>query len=161
PEAVLAGPRSEYLVQSFQGNNGAFYTQVVDQGASGDGTHTMAGSGQLQFSDQTIQFLTGSVDADTLTRWSQADIINGFDGNDTLTGGAGADTMIGGIGNDLYFVDNLGDIVSENSNEGGDTVVPSVSGYVLPANVENAILGTTGAISGNGLANALYGTAGH
>ena len=45
-------------------------------------------------------------------------------GNDTLDGGAGADTMIGGAGNDTYVVDNAGDVVTEKSGEGTDTIRP-------------------------------------
>ena len=41
--------------------------------------------------------------------------INGGGGNDTLDGGTGVDTMAGGAGNDSYFVDNAGDVVTENS----------------------------------------------
>ena len=34
----------------------------------------------------------------------------GGEGDDTLNGGAGADTMAGAAGNDLYLVDNVGDV---------------------------------------------------
>ena len=33
--------------------------------------------------------------------------------------------MIGGAGNDLYYVDNAGDVVIENVGEGSDTVYAS------------------------------------
>ena len=55
------------------------------------------------------------------------------DGNDTLDGGMGTDTMIGGPGNDTYFVDNAGDVVTENASEGNDLINASV-GYTLSAN---------------------------
>ena len=35
--------------------------------------------------------------------------------------------MLGGAGNDSYFVDNAGDAVSENANEGADTVYALIS----------------------------------
>jgi Ca2+-binding RTX toxin-like protein len=38
----------------------------------------------------------------------------------SLDGGPGADTMIGGRGPDGYVVDNTGDVVIENANEGTD-----------------------------------------
>jgi len=41
--------------------------------------------------------------------------------------------MGGGPGNGTYLVDNLGDAVYENPNEGTDTVRVSVSGYALSA----------------------------
>src|SRR5262249_900611 len=43
--------------------------------------------------------------------------ITGNIGNNTIDGGAGADTMAGGKGNDTYLVDDVGDTVTENSNE--------------------------------------------
>ena len=60
--------------------------------------------------------------------------------------------MIGGIGNDTYVVDNAGDVVTENANEGTDTVQSAVT-YTLGANVENLTL--TGAAAINGTGNAL------
>ena len=54
-----------------------------------------------------------------------------------LDGGTGADTMNGGTGNDTYFVDDVGDVVNENSGEGTDTVrVTGLAAYALTANVE-------------------------
>ena len=66
--------------------------------------------------------------------------------------------MIGGAGNDTYIVDNTGDVVTENANEGTDTVISSVT-YSLPTNVENLILigGNPIIGTGNTLANVLTG----
>src|SRR5260221_4889229 len=71
--------------------------------------------------------------------------------------------MMGGLGNDTYYVDNLGDVVTENANEGTDLVNVSVSGYTLAANVENGTIAiTTGAtLTGNGLDNVLTGNSGN
>ena len=80
------------------------------------------------------------------------DNLVGTTGNDVINGLGGADTMAGGLGNDVYIVDNIGDIVIENSNEGIDTVQASIS-YLLTANVENLQL--TGAANLNGTGNAL------
>src|SRR5262249_22038954 len=82
---------------------------------------------------------------------SFGDTINALAGNDTIDGGVGADTMSGGLGSDTYYVDNLSDVVIENAGEGTDLVNVKVSGYTLPANVENGTIAvTTGAtLTGN------------
>src|SRR6185503_7720792 len=81
----------------------------------------------------------------------------GTSGADLLNGGAGGDTLSGGAGDDTYIVDNAKDLVREAAGGGVDSVRASVSGYVLPANVENLQLtggkGQTG--FGNGLDNIL------
>ncbi|PPD55372.1 MAG: hypothetical protein CTY12_00935, partial [Methylotenera sp.] len=86
------------------------------------------------------------------------DILTGGVGNDTLDGLAGADTMKGGKGNDSYFVDNTGDIVTENLNEGTDSVQSTIT-YTLTTNVENLTLAGAAAINGTGntLNNVLTG----
>ena len=92
---------------------------------------------------------------------ASANVLDGGAGNDTLNGGAGADTLLGGLGDDLYYVDNIGDVVTENAGEGLDTVSSSVA-YTLTANVENLTLTGTGNLAGTGnsLNNRLTGNAG-
>ena len=79
-------------------------------------------------------------------------LIIGNTADNILTGGGGADTMIGGAGNDSYYVDNVGDSITENLNEGTDTVFSTVS-YTLGNHLENLTLQGTSAINGTG--NAL------
>ena len=76
-------------------------------------------------------------------------VLTGNTADNVLDGGAGTDTMIGGFGNDTYIVDNPGDVVVENANEGSDTAQSSVT-YTLAANVENLVLIGTGSIDGTG-----------
>ncbi|MFJ3371202.1 M10 family metallopeptidase C-terminal domain-containing protein [Pseudomonas sp. NPDC086251] len=78
--------------------------------------------------------------------------ITGNAGDNLLDGGLGADVMSGGDGNDTYLVDNIGDVISETSTGGIDTVRTSMS-YTLSANVENLML--TGVANINGIGNAL------
>ena len=94
--------------------------------------------------------LTGTAGNDTLI---------GGQGNDTLDGGAGIDSMKGGKGNDVYVVDNVGDIITENLNEGIDTVKTNITLAALAANVENLTLTGTAAINGTGnsLNNVIIG----
>ncbi|MEI7473899.1 MAG: calcium-binding protein [bacterium] len=89
-------------------------------------------------------------------------IILGNNGNNTINGGVGTDTMIGGNGNDTYYVDNLGDIIQENENEGIDLIYSSIT-YTLGANLENIILSGSSNIgaTGNELNNKLTGNAGN
>ena len=75
--------------------------------------------------------------------------LTGGAGHDTLNGAAGADTLRGGLGNDLYMIDNTGDSVTENANEGTDTVQSALT-YTLGANLENLTLSGTTAIHGTG-----------
>ncbi|MBY0484095.1 DUF4347 domain-containing protein [Nitrosomonas sp.] len=101
---------------------------------------------------------TGNAQANIITGNAAANQLNGDAGNDILNGGSGADTLIGGLGNDNYVVDNLGDVITENLNEGTDNVSSSVT-YILPANVENLTLTGTSTIngSGNNQANIITG----
>jgi Ca2+-binding RTX toxin-like protein len=114
--------------------------------------------------------INGTSGDDTLNGTSSADIINGLGGNDTLNGnggndrldgGTGADTMSGGTGNDIYFVDDSGDSVIENSGEGTDEVRTTLAAYALGANVENLRFTGTGSFTGTGneLNNEIQGGA--
>ena len=94
----------------------------------------------------------------------------GLDGDDTLIGGAGddalfgsegADSLVGGSGDDFYDVDDAGDTLVENADEGDDFIQSSVS-WTLGANFERVAL--TGSdnlnATGNALANGLWGNTG-
>ncbi|KAB2916673.1 MAG: hypothetical protein F9K29_11355, partial [Hyphomicrobiaceae bacterium] len=87
--------------------------------------------------------LNGTSEEDTISGLAGNDRLNGGAGNDLLDGGAGNDRMAGGIGNDTYIVDSTGDVVTEGSGQGTDTVQSSVS-YTLGSNVENLTLTGSG-----------------
>jgi serralysin len=91
-----------------------------------------------------------------------ANTITGNAAANTLNGKGGADTMSGGAGNDLYYVDNAGDIVKESSATGGTDKVSSAVSYVLGANVEQLTLSGSANINGTGntLDNMLSGNSG-
>jgi Ca2+-binding RTX toxin-like protein len=105
--------------------------------------------------------LAGLGGNDSLTGGDSNDTLLGGTGNDTLNGGLGADNMVGGADNDTYYVDNLGDVVSEFANEGTDRIISTIS-YTLGDNVENLTLLGAEAINGTGnaLDNTLVGNAG-
>jgi Ca2+-binding RTX toxin-like protein len=108
--------------------------------------------------------LNGLAGQDRLYGKAGADLLFGGAGNDRLDGGTGVDTMFGGAGDDLYRVDELGDVVSEESvaagiDDGGIDTVESTISYTLGTFVEKLTL--TGAsnidATGNSLANTIKG----
>ncbi|UJW76881.1 calcium-binding protein [Rhizobium sp. SL42] len=70
--------------------------------------------------------------------------------------------MAGGVGNDSYYVDDIGDVVTELVSAGTDTVFTTLAAYTLGAHVENLTFDGTGGFvgTGNTLANVLTGGAG-
>jgi endoglucanase len=93
---------------------------------------------------------------------SLGNAIYGNSGSNLLDGDAGADTMFGGAGNDVYYVDNAGDAVFENSGEGNDAVF-STANFRLAANVETLVLQGSAYLqgTGNGQSNMIYGNSGN
>jgi Ca2+-binding RTX toxin-like protein len=138
----------------------------------GDGTDTLDG-------DLGQDILKGGEGNDTLMGGPQGDVLRGQGGNDQLfgnggpdklrggsgddllDGGRGGDDMAGGTGNDTYVVANSGDVVTEQTDEGIDTVESSIN-YRLSANVENLTLAGTNNLTGTGnsLNNVLTGNSG-
>jgi Ca2+-binding RTX toxin-like protein len=119
-------------------------------GALGSG-----GSGSETFI--SIENVTGSAFGDSLAGNSLAN---------TLDGGAGADYLTGRSGSDTYFVDNTGDVVSDEPGLPGDvdTVnVSTIAAYTLPDFIENGriLTGGTTALAGNTLDNLLVAGAGN
>jgi len=93
---------------------------------------------------------------------SLANTIAGNSGNNTLSGGTGVDQMSGGAGNDIFVVDNAGDVAIENAGEGTDLVQSAVT-FTLGANIENLTLTGSSAANGTGntLDNVLTGNSGN
>lgn len=92
--------------------------------------------------------------------------IYGNAGNNILDGGGGADFLLGLGGNDSYIVDSPSDTVAEAAGDGDDEVIASVS-YALAAGAWVETLRTNNAastadltLSGNEVANSIYGNAG-
>ena len=71
-------------------------------------------------------------------------MISGVDTNDVLYDSAVDDTLAGGIGDDLYYVNNTGDVVIEAANGGHDTVEATVN-YTLPDGHNIEVLSMLGA----------------
>jgi Ca2+-binding RTX toxin-like protein len=63
-----------------------------------------------------------------------------MDGDATLGGGLDSDTLAGGSGNDVYYVDDLYDVIYGYGSEGtDDTVYVSVNGYHLSTEIEHVV----------------------
>jgi serralysin len=135
--------------------------------------------------DTTVEALTGGVDlVQSSISWTLADHVenltltgaaninglgNGLDntllgnsGANTLDGGVGADAMGGGAGDDTYYVDALGDAVTEAPGEGDDLVFSTVSIALLWSHIERLTLTGAAALNaaGNDLANTIQGNDG-
>ena len=82
----------------------------------------------------------------------------GGGGDDSLDGGLGADVMSGGTGHDRFFIDNPGDVVTEDA--GGHGFVSTFFDYTLSANIDNAVLnfgsGNGRTLTGNNGDNRLF-----
>jgi Ca2+-binding RTX toxin-like protein len=139
---------------------------VVDAGA-GDDT-IVGGLSSWFFGNDGNDNITGSNNNsnlgggngdDYLLGLGGDDVLFGGDGDDYLNGGPDLDVMYGGLGNDLFDVNTLDDVVSEQPDAGIDLVYASMSDYTLGDNVERLQLfgSTANTGTGNSLDNALYG----
>ena len=158
-------------------------TYIVDDShdhvfeAYGAGKDTIEASVSYVIGGQYVEslILTGTANINA-TGNGQINNLTGNSGNNVLNGGQGADVMHGGAGNDTYYVDNPGDVASEQTvagvDDGGNDAVVAAVSYTLGAFIErmslsgyNAINGTGNAsdntISGNGAANKLSGMDGN
>ena len=139
-------------------------TYVIDD--AGDLVVEAAGGGTDTIRSATSYTLAAELENLTLTGAGSVDgtgnifanLLLGNSGANRLDGGDGADTMQGGLGNDVYIVDEAGDIVFELAGQGTDRVETIIS-YTLAAALENLTLTGVGNVSGTGnlLANNLVG----
>lgn len=112
--------------------------------------------------DERISGLDGN---DTLQSNAGNDTVFGGNGNDVISSGVGLNSLGGGAGDDSYTLTNPLDVITEgaNSSAGGIDVVNVAASYVLPTNVDNLILQSTGNFSGigNSIRNILTGNSGN
>jgi Ca2+-binding RTX toxin-like protein len=106
--------------------------------------------------------ITGNAEDNNLSGLAGADTLIGGLGNDAIFGGEGQDSLIGGAGDDYYEIDDIGDSIVENANEGDDFVRATVS-WTLGANQERlAVDGSDNlSVTGNTLNNGLWGNFGN
>ena len=149
------GNNSNNTLTGNSGNN------RLSGGRGNDTLYGMDGNDLLMGGDDR-DYLYGGSGNDVLQGGEGNDLLDGGYGNDTLDGGSGADSMSGGYGDDIYYVDNVNDTVTEGWFEGTDTIYSSVS-YTAPTNVENLTLTGSNNIFGIGNYgnNTLTGNSGH
>lgn len=76
-----------------------------------------------------------------------------------MDGQSGADVMLGGLGDDVYYIDDVGDVLIEEEDSGYDKVISNIS-YSLGEHLEELWLRTgTSALTadGNDLDNKIVG----
>lgn len=162
-DAVVGGDGDD-IIYGEGGNDwldGGAGNDVIVGGIGGDAingedntdTVTYAESTTAVTIDLAIGSVTAGADTDILINIEKAtgsdfdDMITGSVNDNVIDGGVGADTMIGSAGNDTYYIDNAADVITEQANEGIDTV-NTIFTHVLGNNFEHLTL--TGASNVNG-----------
>ena len=95
--------------------------------AAGGAAHAIGNIENVMLTGTAALNLTGNGLDNVLAGNAGINTLTGAGGNDTLDGGGAADTMLGGAGNDIYMVDDTGDVVDETGGDGIDTVRASVT----------------------------------
>jgi VCBS repeat-containing protein len=103
-----------------------------------------SGASNLTVTDSFTYTITGGSTATVTVT------VGGVDTNDVLYDTAGIDSLAGGIGDDVYYVSNTGDVVTEAAGAGFDTVAAVVD-YTLPSGNNVEVLNMIGAgLTGTG-----------
>ncbi len=178
--AVLDGSDYSFIMSGNDGNDTYIVDssddQVIERNSEGNDT-VMSSVTFVTHGGQYIEniVLTGT-DNINATGNGQANHLTGNSGDNVLNGLQGADIMHGGAGDDTYYVDNAGDVASEQTvagvDDGGNDAVVAAVSYTIGDFIErlsltgyNAINGTGNAsdntMSGNGAANMLNGMDGN
>lgn len=168
---TLDGGKGDDMLKGGKGND-RYYVDLHDTVTEhgGEGFDTVYSSSTFTIGDNIERLtLTGSADHfgtgndmdNVITGNAGNNILGGAGGDDIINGGLGADTMRGGDGNDTFYVDNVGDTVTEYTGQGDDSVFSSLS-FTLGNNVENLVLTGIADIdaTGNSLNNLLTGNDG-
>jgi Ca2+-binding RTX toxin-like protein len=162
--AVYSGARSDYNVTY---DAATFFFTITDlRGATPDGTDSVTGIENFQFSDQTVT-ATNLLPAggptngdDILTGTGGSDVIDGLAGNDIIEGGAGADTLDGNTGIDtLSYANSSAGVtvnLATNTASGGDAQGDTISNF---ENITGSAQDDT--LTGDANANVISGGAGN
>lgn len=145
--------------------SGSAGINVLTGGSGNDDLNGLAGNDTI-WGFAGDDYLQGGDNSDKLYGGSGADSLLGQGGRDTLDGGTGNDVMAGGADNDTYYVDSVGDVVTEETvlgvDDGGLDIVYSSVSHRMSNFVERLYLtgsdDSTG--TGNSLSNIIYGNSG-
>ncbi|MEG4535116.1 pre-peptidase C-terminal domain-containing protein, partial [Microcoleus sp. D2_18a_D3] len=149
---ATAGTTYQIAVDGYQSATGSVQLNIAaDTGIGTPGPDNLTGTPN----PDTLNGLAGN---DTINGLASNDTLDGGDDNDRLDGGLGLDQLRGGLGNDIFVVDNAGDLVTELAGQGTDLVESGIT-YTLPVQVENLTLTGSALINGTGntLANTIIG----
>ena len=154
---ALVGNGLNNVISSSLGND-TIYGRAGDDKLSGGGGDDVLDGGTGN------DKINGDMGNDRLLGGEGDDELYGGHGDDVLVGGAGIDQFFGGYGNDTFVIDNPNESITEEDNQGTDTVVVDFS-YSLRDYFENlsaASILSTNAIDliGNARDNVLTGNAG-
>ncbi len=153
-----------WLLTAYDDIFNAFETDDQVDGNAGNDRIFGYGGKDLLIGGAGDDRLEGGGDDDNLQGGSGIDTLIGGAGNDQLDGGLGADLMSGGADDDVYFVNDAGDTVTESVLFvlSGTDLVFSFIDYTLGAGVENLTLAGAAPLNGTGnaLANVIAGNGG-
>ena len=153
-DTLLGGEGDDYYVVDDTGD-------TVSETTNDGGTDTVSSSVDYTLSSNLENLrLTGGGDVSGEGNAAN-NTLSGNVGDNTLDGKGGADVMASGIGDDVYYVDDTGDTISEGFGEGEDSVFSSVT-FSLATSVDHLTLTGTNDLdgSGNALDNTLSGNSG-
>jgi Ca2+-binding RTX toxin-like protein len=144
----LYGNSDANVLQGVDGNDHLWGLDGADTLYGGAQNDELWGEGGVDtlYGGTGTDTMYGGTENDFLYGESEVDWLYGQDGNDLLNGGAGNDNMDGGAGNDDYYVDSLGEVITEGAtigvgNNDNDRVFVTIDNYVLTAaNVESLLL---------------------
>jgi len=111
--------------------------------------------------------IIGGATNDSLVGGAANDTLNGSSGNDTLVGGTGIDSLVGGAGDDVFYMDNLSDVIVESSGGGVDTVYVDIASGITgnksfgEVDKINLIGDASLSITGGSVANEITGGLGN
>ncbi|MBK8918190.1 MAG: hypothetical protein IPM73_09120 [Betaproteobacteria bacterium] len=128
-DTLVGGAGNDAYVVDLTATNGLQDT-VTEVAGGGVDTLVLRGGTVLS----TVATVTLGAEVDNLDAVGTGSVLLNLTGNalnnvltgnaaaNVLNGGAGADTLVGGAGNDTYVLDNAGDSVIENVEEGIDLI---------------------------------------